>query len=112
MAAVKKRRGPYAAGSVKEVLARKTYFNVRLKEEVVEFLKIGGEYHGVGYQTYLQWLLERALLDEIYYYGWDLDRTIGFDRHLPRKGNQRRDFIHLDRVARKRAKKDEKNGTP
>lgn len=81
---------------------------MRLKEEVVEFLKIGGNYHGVGFQTYLQWLLERALLDEIHYYGWDSLQPVTFDRHLPRKPDQRRDFIHLDRMARYRAMKDDK----
>lgn len=112
---VGKRRGPYAGGSDYVRAAtpkRKTYFNVRLKEEVVEFLKIGGDYHGVGHQTYLQWLIERALLDEIHYYGWETLHPLGFDRNLPRKPDVRRDFIHLDRMARYRAMKDNKNGPP
>jgi len=105
-----KRRGPYAKRS--EKLARKVCFNVRVKGEVLEFLKIGGSYHGVGYQTYLQWLLERALLDEIHYYGWDSLHPLGFDRQLPPPGDERRDFIQLDRMARYRATKGDRDGSP
>ena len=92
----------------KSPFGRKMFFNVRLKEEVVEFLKIGASYYDVGFHTYLQWLLERALLDEIHYYGWDDLRPVTFDRHLPRKEIVRNDFIHLDRMAYYRALKDDK----
>lgn len=98
-----KRRGPYAAGSTHgKKIARKVDFNVRVKEEVLEFLKIGGDYHGVGFQTYMQWLLERALLEEIHYYGWESIRPVGFDRQQPRKPDEHREFLHLSKIARRR----------
>jgi hypothetical protein len=98
-----KRRGPYAAGStLGKKLARKVNFNFRVKEEVLEFLKIGGDYHGVGFQTYMQWLLERALLEEIRYYGWESIRPVGFDRQQPKKQDEHREFLHLSKVARQR----------
>jgi hypothetical protein len=107
-----KRRGPYAAGSTKSgKFARKVDFNVRVKEEVLEFLKVGADYHGVGFQTYLQWLVERALLDEIHYYGWNSNKPISFDRQQPRKPDEHRDFIHLDRVARRRERETTPKGS-
>jgi predicted DNA binding CopG/RHH family protein len=96
---VVKRRGPYATGT--SPLSKKVTFHVRVKEEVLEFIKIGGDYHGVGFQTYLQWLLERALLDEIHYYGWDSLHPLSFDRQHPRNPDGPREFIHLDRVVRR-----------
>jgi len=33
-------------------------------------LKRGAAYHQVGYQTYLQWLVEQGLKSEARYYGW------------------------------------------
>lgn len=110
-----KRRGPYAAGSQRGKFARKVDFNVRVKEEVLEFLKIGGEYHGVGFQTYLQWLIERALLDEIHYYRWNSNRPVVFDRQQPRSPDEHREFLHLERSARRRereATQKDPNGTP
>lgn len=102
-----KRRGPYAAGSNRlKKFATKEDFNVRLKEDVVEFLRIGGDYHGVGFQTYLQWLLERALLEEIHYYGWERLRPITFERQLSRSASERHDFLHLNKLARRRERKE------
>jgi len=110
-----KRRGPYAAGSPQNSkFASKADFTVRLKREVLEFLKIGGSYHGVGYTTYLQWLLERALLEEIRYYGWDAIRPVVFDQE-PRKLNEQREFLHLSKIARRReraAQRDSSDDSP
>lgn len=80
--------------------------HMRLKEEVIEFLKIGGRYHGVATQTYMQWLLERALLDEIHYYGWESLRPVGFDRHESASRPERRELLHLSRIARRRERKE------
>jgi hypothetical protein len=101
-----KRRGPYAAGSPRlKKLAAKPGFKIRLKQDVVEFLKIGGQYHGVAFQTYMQWLLERALLEEIHYYGWEALRPVTFERQQSRKADERHEFLHLNKIARRRERK-------
>ncbi len=41
-----------------------------MRPETIELLRLGAAYHEVGYQTYLQWLVERGLQDEFKYYGW------------------------------------------
>lgn len=87
-------------------------FRVRMKREVRRFLEIGAEYYGVGFQTYLQWLLERALLDEIHYYGWETRHTLSFDRQRTRDETEHHGFIHLDRISRSRLKKDSCNDPP
>lgn len=112
-----KRRGPYAVGSPQNKrFASKADCNVRLKKEVVEFLKIGGDYHGVGFQTYLQWLLERALLEEIKYYGWGAIRPVVFDQQQPTNLDELHDFLHLSKIARRRertaARRDSSDDSP
>ena len=38
-------------------------------------LKLGAAYHGIGYQTYLQWLVEEGLKLDANYYGWSTPST-------------------------------------
>lgn len=39
---------------------------------MIEALKMASAYHGVGYQTYLQWIVEHGLKEEAGYFGWKL----------------------------------------
>ena len=39
---------------------------------MIEALRMAAGYHGVGYQTYLQWLVEYGLKQEAGYFGWTL----------------------------------------
>lgn len=41
-----------------------------IKPHVLETLQLGAVYHGIKYQTYLQWLVEEGLRGEARYYGW------------------------------------------
>ena len=77
-----------------------------MKSEVRQYLDIGAEYYGVDVRTYIQWLLERALLDEIHYYGWDTIRPLSFDRQRTRDETEHQGFIHLDRISQTRLRKD------
>jgi hypothetical protein len=75
-----------------------------MKAHVVEMLKLGGEYHEVGWQTYLQWLVERGLKNEIRYYGWEELRAKTLDRgRLPTR-LESQDMQKLIRLANRRAK--------
>ncbi len=47
---------------VKEVKISKTF---RLDPDVLEWLEIQGEKEGMGYQTFLNWFLRKAMLSEI-----------------------------------------------
>ena len=100
-----KRRGARPVGRPKKKLAPKVAFSLRVKEEVLQFLKIGAAYHGVGFNTYLQWLLERALLNEIHYYGWGRLHPLGFDRPQTTEPFELREFLHLTRITRRRERK-------
>jgi hypothetical protein len=39
---------------------------------MIEALRTASAYHGVGYQTYLQWVVEHGLKAEAGYFGWSL----------------------------------------
>lgn len=41
-----------------------------IRPSVLEMAKRGAAYHQVGYLTYLHWLIEQTLQDEVRYYGW------------------------------------------
>jgi hypothetical protein len=94
-------------GMAKKRGGRKTpreILRVKCKGEVVDFLEIGARYHGVGVTTYVQWMLERALLDEVHYYGWNASRPLGFDRQPAASPLEHEEFIHLNKSARRRAR--------
>ena len=48
--------------TAKEVKVSKTF---RLDPEILEWLEDQGEKEGLGYQTYLNWFLRKAMLSEI-----------------------------------------------
>lgn len=75
-----------------------------MKVHVLEMLKLGAEYHEVGWNTYLQWLVEQGLKNEIRYYGWEAlrQRTLDVGRIPTRL--ESKDMQKLIRLANRRAK--------
>jgi hypothetical protein len=67
-------------------------------------VKLGAEYHEVGYHTYLQWLLEATLKDEIRYYGWEALRAQTIDPTKIPAHLENKDIIRLQRIAARRVK--------
>lgn len=63
-------------------------------------LRQGAAYHGIGYQTYLQWLVEEGLRIEASYYGWVLPKPIRVSKGPT--GTQKREIERLMRVATRR----------
>lgn len=43
---------------------------MKIRPETIEMLRRGAAYHGIGYHTYAQWLIEHGLTEEARYYGW------------------------------------------
>jgi hypothetical protein len=87
---------------VKRKLAPKFRTNIKIRPEIIEALRMGAAYHGVGYQTYLQWLVEYALKEEAGYYGWKLPVKKYVVKHrLPDSQRQllRRLMLHSERKA-------------
>lgn len=71
-------------------------------------LKLGGEYHEVGWQTYLQWLVEQGLKTEIRYYGWEAIRAKVLDVGRVPVRLESKDMQKLIRLTERRAKVAEK----
>ena len=71
---------------------------------VLEMAKLGAEYHQVGYQLYLQWLVEATLQDEIRYYGWEQLRAQTIDVNKLPAHLENKDIIRLQRIAAKRVR--------
>lgn len=42
----------------------------RIQPHILEMVKMGAKYHGIGYHKYLNWLIEEGVKDEAKYYGW------------------------------------------
>jgi hypothetical protein len=85
--------------------APRVHINIRLKPHVLETLRLGAVYHGIKYQTYLQWLLEEGLKSEAQYYGW----STPFPRYTtqgPTK-TQQEEIQHLVRMAKRKANRTE-----
>ena len=79
------------------------WIGIRLKVDVLELLRRGAAYHGIGYQTYLQWILEEGLRSEAHYYGW---RTPSIRRTKERTPKSLQNEIQrLARLARRKAKR-------
>lgn len=73
----------------------------RIRPEILEMVKQGAAYHGIGYQTYLQWLVENEVKQEARYYGWV---TIPPTYTAKTSKVQLREVDRLMRIAKRRAK--------
>jgi len=79
--------------------ASRVHVKIRLKPDVLKALRQGAAYHEIGYQTYLQWILEEGLKSEARYYGWSTPLT-----QLTVRGptkTQEREIRHLMQVAKR-----------
>ena len=88
--------------SAKSKRAPKERIAFRVRPEVLEMLRRGAAYHGIGYQTYMQWLIEEGLKAEVRYYGWGVLPQ----RHIlggPTKAEQR-EIQRLMRLSERRMK--------
>ena len=82
----------------------KVLLTIRMNPGVLEMVRLGAEYHQVGYQLYLQWLVEATLRDEIRYYGWEQLRSETIDVHKLPSHLENKDIIRLQRIAAKRVR--------
>ena len=71
--------------------------------EVLDMLRRGATFHGIGYQTYLRWLVEQGLRAEARYYGWAITKPTYVTKGLTEV--QQREVDRLMRVSTRRAKK-------
>lgn len=86
---------------VRKKLAPKVHTTIRLRPEIIEMCRLAAEYHKVGYQTYLQWLVEDALRDEAKYYGWKAPSK----KYVVRRSlssDQQRDIRRMMRIAERK----------
>lgn len=86
----------------------KVLLTIRMNPGVLEMVKLGAEYHQVGYQLYLQWLVEATLKDEIRYYGWEALRAQTIDVSKIPTHLENKDIIRLQRIAARRVKEAKK----
>jgi len=70
---------------------------------IAEVLRAAAAHHKVRLGTYLQWLLERAVKDEIQYYGWPDLQAKPIAKPNPRIDTK--DMQKLFRLANRRRKK-------
>jgi len=91
---------------VRKKLAPKVHTTIRLRPEIIEMCRQFAEYHKVGYQTYLQWLVEDALKQESKYYGWKTTAK----KYVVRReisAAQQRDIQRLMRIAERKVQAQE-----
>jgi hypothetical protein len=76
---------------------------IRAPLHVAEVLRAAATHHKVKLGTYLQWLLERAVKDEIQYYGWPdlVAKTV----YKPNPRIDTKDMQKLFRLANRKRKK-------
>ncbi len=71
----------------------------------MDMLKLGAEYHEIGYHTYLQWILERVLQEEAAYYGWGaIGKDYTIDHSLIPSNLDKKDVQRLTRLAMRKAR--------
>jgi hypothetical protein len=91
---------------VRKKLAPKIHTTIRLRPEIIEMCRLAAEYHKVGYQTYLQWLVEDALKNEAKYYGWKTPAK----KYVVRRQlspDQQRDIRRIMRIAERKVQAQE-----
>ena len=81
----------------------RAFTTIRMKVHIMEMLKQGAAYHGIKYQTYLQWLLEDTLKAEARYYGWVMPSPVYKVQKEPTEA-RKREISRLMRIAKRRAK--------
>jgi hypothetical protein len=81
----------------------KVEIHIRFPQETLEMLRLGGAYHQVGYQTYLRWLVEQGLKEELTYYGW-----VKVPKRSPRAPDPESERLTRKRILRLMAKSERK----
>lgn len=88
----------------KRAKLNKVLLTIRMNPGLLDMVKLGAEYHDVGYQLYLQWLVEATIKDEIRYYGWEALREHTIDVTKIPAHLENKDIIRLQRIAARRVK--------
>lgn len=95
--------------------APRVELKVKVKPEVLEALRLGAAYHGIGHHVYTQWILEEGLKLEAKYYGWKKLSTTyiqGKPGRPPNKEQERKHINHLMRLVDRRIRKEPEPGPP
>jgi hypothetical protein len=96
-----KRKGPYSNKGRPKTSA----VSMRFKDSVLSMLRQGAEYHQIGYQVYIQWLVEEALKTEMSYYGWKPVKEVYTEpASKAPSATELKEITRLTRLANKRVK--------